>query len=350
MGEDDEARGDLDAALKKFLEAKRTTAALLADAPNDPERLFDHAQSEYWVAVIDWRRFRVDAAQAGFERYAALANRLIAINPANPDWQMEAGNADSNLGTLELSAKDDPAQAALHFARALEHFQIALRAKPENPDVLSEIADEYAWLADSEFELRHYDQARENRLLEMRLLYSLLAKDAENAEYARSLRGNALGLGRLDLAQGRVTDADKRLTAALSDAAKQAAADPDDKNLARERILIGLTLARAKLAENPVPLNSVDDLFSPCNEPVAQDDREIRDFCALLSARAGAAEGRPSQAAWNYLCLNRMRLAETHRSPKWGIDLSEELNFASKTTEGENNVYHHACPESVISR
>jgi hypothetical protein len=50
IGEIAERRGQLAAAEQRFTEAARSTAERLARAPDDGERLFDHAQSEYWVA------------------------------------------------------------------------------------------------------------------------------------------------------------------------------------------------------------------------------------------------------------------------------------------------------------
>ena len=52
MGEDNETRGDLDQALAKFAEAHRVTAALLARDPENADRIFGHAQSEYWVGRV----------------------------------------------------------------------------------------------------------------------------------------------------------------------------------------------------------------------------------------------------------------------------------------------------------
>jgi hypothetical protein len=86
MGEDDETRGDHDAALKKFREARRVTGKLLAGSPNDPERIFDHAQSEYFVGSVDYQRGRFAAAKAAFLSYKALADRLVALAPDNPKY------------------------------------------------------------------------------------------------------------------------------------------------------------------------------------------------------------------------------------------------------------------------
>jgi hypothetical protein len=69
MGEDDETRGDHEAALKKFREARRTTAALLSEAPNDPERMFDQSQSEYWFGYVDYEPRRNAEAKTAFLAY-----------------------------------------------------------------------------------------------------------------------------------------------------------------------------------------------------------------------------------------------------------------------------------------
>lgn len=320
MGEDDETRGNLDAALTKFQEAKRTTAALLADSPNDPERIFDQAQSEYWIALIDWRRNRLSAAQAGFQRYAALVGRLLFIDPANADWQDEAGDADSNLGTLELRDKADPAGAEAHFARALGHFEIALRHKSGDADIEDDIQDGYGWLADSKLALGQYEQARANRLRQKQVLDKLLERDAGNAEYARDRLGNELGLARIDLAQGQSGDADRELTSLLSKASRYSASDLDDKVLAKEKIMTELFLVKAKLHEPNFNSSAARTLLTDCRSTAAKSDSEIGDYCAVLSARVAEIIGAKDIGALEYLRLNRERLTKIRLSREWQAD------------------------------
>ena len=97
MGEDDETRGDEDHALAEFREAGRTTAALLAAAPNDPERIFDQAQSEFWIGYADYARNRFADAKLPFEAYLQLADRLVSIDLNNPRYLREVGYAEGNL-------------------------------------------------------------------------------------------------------------------------------------------------------------------------------------------------------------------------------------------------------------
>ncbi|HYE43007.1 MAG TPA: TIR domain-containing protein [Caulobacteraceae bacterium] len=322
MGEDDERRGDLDRALAQFREARRTTAALLEQAPDKADRIYGHAQSEYWVALIDWRRGRLDDAEAGLRRYADLAGRLLAIDPSNPDWRMEAGYAESNLGTLDLRDRGDGSAAELRFTRALAHFGVALKAKPGDPDIRRDIADGYAWLADSQRAQERFERAAASRMEERRILTALQAEDPKNAVFRRDLLGNALGLAQIDLDQGRAAVARARLAEAHVEARLIAAADPADEKLAKQRIATGLFLAKAMLLDG-APAAEVNAALAECGLAVSGSDQEIRDLCAVLAARAaGGGEAGP---AFDYVRANRARMVKVRRSPRWGIDFSREL-------------------------
>ncbi|MDO8801193.1 TIR domain-containing protein [Phenylobacterium sp.] len=325
MGEDDEARGDMAAASTEFREARRTTGALLADLPGDPERIFNHAQSEYWVAFIDWRRHRFAQAEAGFQRYADLAQRLLAIDANNPDWRMEAGYAENNLGMVALRDRDDPAAAEARFKRALVHFQAAVRAKPADADLKRELADGYGWLADSQRALRHFGDARASRRQEAAIIAALAAADPKNSVYIRDHLGNDLGLGLIDLDDGKPTAARARLVRTYAEAAKLAAADPENAWRAKQKLATGLFLAKAILADGGSP-GAVTPYLADCGSKLALEDEETRDFCAIIAARVATARG-VIDPSLDYLRRNEPRLRAIHRSPRWGIDFNLELEF-----------------------
>lgn len=324
MGEDDEARGDMAAALKQFQEARRTTGALLAAAPNDPERIFAHAQSEYWVAYIDWRQDRFPAAKAGFERYAALAGRLLAIDPANPDWRMEAGYAESNLGMMALRDRGDAVGAQASFTRALDQFQAADRARPGDANIRRELADAFGWLADSQLAQGRFEAARASRLEEARLIADLRAADPKNSVYARDHLGNALGLAQIDLDAGQAAAARDRLKVTYSEAAALAAADPDDAWRAKQTLAVGLFLAKATLLAGGSPAQAAP-YVEACEGSPALADVEVRDLCAVGAARLATARGA-SDPASDYLRREDARLRSVRRSPRWGIDFRAELS------------------------
>lgn len=336
MGEDDETRGDLDAAITKLAEAKRTTAALLAEAPNDPQRIYDHAQSEYWVALIDWRRHQFDEAQSGLERYATLANRLLAIDTRNPDWQMEGGYAESNLGTLILRDKDDARLALTHFLRAQEHFEIAQRARPHDTEIVNEIADGYGWIADCQRVLRLYADAQKNRLSESRLLLELLKKDPRNATYARNLLGNSLGFAQIELDRGLPLAAETRLARTYAEAGRLTAIDPTDESLAKRKTVISLFLLLSRIRANRAGSDQDRQLLSDaCSTKPIKVDQEIEDFCAIVAGDIARETGNPDATSFDYLDRNRSRIAHTANSERWGINFSRLLSEFDSARRGE---------------
>ena len=100
VGEVNDQKGDLGAALAVFQEAARSTGELLKRQPDNPQRIYDHAQSVYWLGDIAWRRGQIDEALRRFYAYKALADRLVAIDPGNDKWRAEVGYANSDLGSV----------------------------------------------------------------------------------------------------------------------------------------------------------------------------------------------------------------------------------------------------------
>ena len=93
--------------------------ALLARDPANSQRIFDHAQSVYWVGLIAFRRGNFIKAERAFEEYRQLAEQLIGLDPKSDKWRAEIDYAYSNLGTLRF-AQGRNAAAAAAFERSLE--------------------------------------------------------------------------------------------------------------------------------------------------------------------------------------------------------------------------------------
>jgi len=327
MGEDDETAGNLDLALAKFREANRTTAAVLAASPNDPERIFAQAQSEFWVAYIHLRKGEFAAAEAGFERYAGLADRLLNLEPGKARSEKEVAYAANNLGMMALRDRGDAATAEKTFLRAVKHFQAAGRLEPAEAGHRRDLANGYAWLADSQAALGHFDRARETRLKEQQVLLALSAAEPKNELYRRDLLGNALGLARIDLRQGRRAEGVRRLEEALAEARRLAAGDPANAKIAKQRIALGLFLAQARLVTGDRA--AARPALAECPSETAQGDEELRDFCAVVAAQLARAEGRSADPTFDYLRLNRERMTKVRRSPRWGIDFGAEMENLS---------------------
>jgi tetratricopeptide (TPR) repeat protein len=183
MGEDDQRRGQLDEALAEFREAQRVTATLLAEEPNDPQRVFAHAQSEFWVGYTSFQRNRFDAARPHFHAYLALAQRLAELEPDSPRSLRELGYAHGNICSLELTSKADPMAALEACRRALAAMERVARRLPGDPGVRIDLANRHAWIADALTSLGRRQEALIQRREQSRILDALVRSDPLNASY-----------------------------------------------------------------------------------------------------------------------------------------------------------------------
>lgn len=164
LGEDDLAESRGVDALARFREAYAATAALVAALPDDPEVIYTHAQSEYWLGEHHASRGEWPRALAYFTRYAAAAERLVAIEPGNTDYVMEAGYGASNIGRIRLHGLRDPVAAREAFLRALRWFERAERARPGDRLARRKQANAHAWLADTFYVQRQWRESLAARL------------------------------------------------------------------------------------------------------------------------------------------------------------------------------------------
>ena len=147
MGEDDLARERTAAALARFTEAHRTTAALLDADPDDPDRIFAHAQSEYWLGAYFLGKGEHAPAQARLLAYHALAVRLGAREPRTPRALKELAYAEGNLCAVAYLRLPLTPVAINHCRAALGAMQRLRVQRPGDREILLAVANRHGWLA-----------------------------------------------------------------------------------------------------------------------------------------------------------------------------------------------------------
>jgi len=285
MGEDDSTAGRDSTALAKFREAHRVTEQLLVRRPNDPDRIFAHAQSEYWVGYAAWETGDVAAARVDFERYATLADRLVASDANNKTWQMEAGYAASNLGTLALKGEKRPEKALPLFKSSIARFEAALRLAPGNPGMMRDLADAYAWLADTLKQLGKPEAALVERHKEREIYLALVSRDMRNAKLTLDLIGSSAGIARLELMLGQIEPAVAHFRSAQAAIGALVERDPENQEIAKEKMRISLHLAAAlvRLPElQPADRLFVNAMRQRCASITPQQIPDARQLCETL--------------------------------------------------------------------
>ncbi|WP_205479393.1 toll/interleukin-1 receptor domain-containing protein [Sphingomonas arenae] len=203
-------QGDEEAARRGFREAARSTGELLQREPNNWQRLYDHAQSEFWLAYAAHSRGDNRSALPRFLAYRNLGRRMMAIAPQRPESRVELASAEVNLG-IALVAED-------RFQEALASFEVAARTlnaiRPRTRDIALTLNQALGHKATTLYTLGNNQGALTTRREQLAVLGEppLSANDREVQE----ARATALAqMGTALLAEGEVRNAERVLDDAV---------------------------------------------------------------------------------------------------------------------------------------
>lgn len=229
MGEDDEKRGNIEGANKNFLEAHRTTQALLSQRPANPAHIFAHAQSEYWVGYVAYLRKDWAAADQHWSAYQKLALQLVHTDPDNTKWLREAGYAEGNLCTLGLKARPNRSSVLGICQSALRHMLEIMKNRPDDPAAMLDVANRYAWVADAYREIGSRTQEVAARRIGTALVDRVIALEPDNYDYLDMWIGSQTALAEAEIAVGSEVEARSRLVSANWKISQMLAHDPTNK-------------------------------------------------------------------------------------------------------------------------
>ena len=206
MGQMANTRGDLKGALRRYREAVAGTSEAARRSPNDPQRLFDHAQNVFWVGYIDYQRGNLDRAANAFREYRRLADRMIALAPNKPDYRLERIYADTTLGTVLMDQRHYRAASDL-FQQLLGQAEVLVAANPQNLDYQKQRSSALAWLADARENSGQLDEALAHRERQLDLLKQMWAAHPGDVWMKREELATRRSLTRLFASRGQMREA-----------------------------------------------------------------------------------------------------------------------------------------------
>jgi tetratricopeptide (TPR) repeat protein len=239
-------RGDIDGALRLYREAMAGTGEAVQRKPDDPQRLFDHAQNVFYVGQIAQQRGDLKTAERYMREYKQLAERMIALGPDNMKWRMEGQYADANLGVV-LYGQGNYADATRHFEQAYGTIKAFSTADPKNQDYRLSVGESLAWLADSLSAEGRLDPAVDARREDVAILSQLFAETG-NVDFRHRLIPALWTLGLLYGDRGQLDLALPQLRAAVDNATKLLPIEPDNAEWREYAYGAHLKLARYLLA------------------------------------------------------------------------------------------------------
>jgi tetratricopeptide (TPR) repeat protein len=181
MGEDDMARRNMAGAKREFDEAYHITKTMLDDAPNDPQRVFNHAQSEYWVGYVIFKQNDLPTTKSHWLAYRDLAQKLVQIDGKSITNRRELGYAESNLCAFLQSSKKAK-EALSHCQASVTELQTVAESLPQDVESQRAYTNNLGWLADAEMMLGHVDRAIEIRRNQIHIADDMQMRFPNNME------------------------------------------------------------------------------------------------------------------------------------------------------------------------
>ena len=317
-------RGDFDGALRRYNEAMAGTAEMVRRSPDDPQRLFDHAQNVFYVSDIARQRGQMARAEKALREYKRLADRMVAIDSGNRKWRMETQYAAANLGIVLFEQRRFP-EASRQFQEALNTIEQLAAAEPQNSDYQKSVAESLAWLADSERAEGRLDEALGQRERQLALLNRLMGSGNGDVEYRQKAIPAYQALGRLFASKGDLDLAVEQLRLAVRHADELIPTEPGNTKWREFAASARLALAETLLAKRQYD-EAASQTRAGCdlvNQLIARDRsvvswRGLARSCLTMRARLALASGANSEA----LSLASQALAAA-KSAKW-TDRAEE--------------------------
>ena len=207
-------RGNTDNALKLYREAMAGTAEAIRRKPDDPARLYEHAQNVFYVGQIAYVRGQLDEAAARFTDYKNLADRMVALDSNNVTYRVEVQNALANLGAVRLAQRRFSESAALG-EQALRAIEAVTTFDPNKRDYQESLTESLGWSADAERDAGHLDKAVALRERQVAMLTSLLSR-TNDVTYRKRLIAAERKLGLLYALRGQLGLAADHMRAAVA--------------------------------------------------------------------------------------------------------------------------------------
>jgi tetratricopeptide (TPR) repeat protein len=318
MGQVAFLRGNMSGATRFYQEAMSGTGEAVRRNPDDPQRLYDHAQNVFWIAYINDSQGNLRPAEAGMREYKKLATQMVALEPNNMKWRMEDEDADVNLG-LVLYERRQFSAAVTRFSQAVGMIQALSTADPGNDQYQQNLAETLAWLADAEFASGHLDTAINVRQRHIAVLSRLISAPNSNVRYRQRLIPAEESLGKLYLMRGQSDLALQHLRAGVSAAEQLLPVEPGNTLWLNYAMSVRFALADALMGTKQDGAAETEAGCAIAQRLFARDSRYAQwrlgmQICWTNRARLALAANRTDEALRNARQAVSTGMPDTTRS------------------------------------
>jgi hypothetical protein len=236
-------------AVRVLEDALARAEAVVGRAPDSRDALFERGQSEFFLGEA-WRRQRDQARALGYlQRYRDTGLRLVALEPENPRWQLEAISGLHNLAVLKRDSGDlKGAKSDMQEKRLKALALLAKVPAAERGDLERKIQDASSWIGSIEEQSGNLSAALLHFEEEARGLERLLAAEPANRDWQYRRSENLSFQCGLLAVTGRAARAREAAAAGLVISRGLAAHDPENARWRRNLLRLEVRMAELTLA------------------------------------------------------------------------------------------------------
>jgi tetratricopeptide (TPR) repeat protein len=243
--------GKLDEALSLYRQAMAGTAEAVRRSPDDPQRLYDHAQNVFWIGEVARWHGDPQTAAAGYRDYRRLAYRLSALQPDNLKYRMEVYYGEEDVGISLLNMRRY-GEAARQFDAAFDPVEKLASLDPANLDYQGEVGTILSWIAEADRAQGNYDSAIGARERQLALVEGLLSKGATDVNLLRQAAVAHMALGILLGDRQETVRAESELATAVGEADRLVTIEPRNAMWKMTAATTRLYFARALLTKGRI--------------------------------------------------------------------------------------------------
>jgi tetratricopeptide (TPR) repeat protein len=239
--------GKLGESENLYRQAMAGTAEAVRRSPDDPQRLYEHAQNVFYVGdVARWAGDPTTAA-AGYREYRRLAYQLSALDPDNLKYRMEVYYGEEDVG-ISLLNQRKYAEASRQFETSLSAIEKLASLDPSNLVYQREVGTILYWVAEAERAQGNFDSAIAVRQRQIAVVEGLLGAGAVDVQLRRQATVAHMALGILLSEQRGPAEGLSNLQTAVTDADQLMAVEPRSAVWKLTAAMTRLNFARMLLA------------------------------------------------------------------------------------------------------
>ena len=257
MGELQNALARTEKSQDYFEEAYALTEKGLMEAPQDPNRIFEHARSTYLKSLPLRRKVNYEGELIHLAEFLELSQRLRDVENGSVRSTTQLALANMNLGRVKLRTdKFDLSGGHLYEADTL--FKKLSKIEPTMQTLLYR-TENLAWLAEYHRKQDDFEVSYNFRVQQSTLIDAQMGLHSEDFRLIEAFVYAKLGLANAANLSGRVEESKDCLTVALSGTETALKLEPRREKMRRAQSVILLSImTRAILEKDRVAFQNAD--------------------------------------------------------------------------------------------